>query len=185
MRTPAPPEGQLWQCERELLADAVIRRRPKLVLEVGTWKGGGSTFQIVSSLMRLGSGGLVTCEPDPAFYAEASAFYSRHPYDDYCVVMNCRSDEAIGRILAGAGKPDLFFFDGPEDPQVALDDFMRLDAVSAPGTVFMMHDWLTPDSHKADLLRPYFQSLVEAGKWRVTCLLEPPHSVGLIEGVKT
>jgi predicted O-methyltransferase YrrM len=177
----AKPDGQLYDCERSLLHSAVLRARPAIALEVGTWRGGGSTLQIVSAMLHLKAGLLVTCEINSEFYAEANAFYVQKPFCDHCQIKLMPSRETINWLLETHGPPDFVFFDGSEDAQESLDDFLILEPRLRPGAVFMMHDWLTPDSHKADLLRPYLEA---SSGWRIVNLLKPPHSVGLVEAIK-
>lgn len=181
------PGGQLWPSERAALYEAVVRRRPLVALEIGTWHGGGSTFQIVSALMSCGRGRLITCEQNPEACAIAHGFYGRLPYSRFCGVYNCSASKLLPALVAspslvpGGGVPDFIFFDGSEDPLESLNDFMYLDAHVRPGCVFMMHDWVTPESHKADLLRPYLEKLET---WKIVSVLQPPSSVGLVEAVK-
>ena len=46
--TPAQIEGQLNQLERNILTAAILEapQKPEVVIEVGTWLGGGSTLHI-------------------------------------------------------------------------------------------------------------------------------------------
>src|SRR5437588_650673 len=46
--------GQLSAMERELLTNSVLQasRKPQIVLEVGTWLGGGSTLHLLRALER-------------------------------------------------------------------------------------------------------------------------------------
>ncbi len=174
------PDGQMSPEERVMLYDSVFRRKPEIAIEVGTWCGGGSTLQIVSALEHIGRGRLFTCEIDKGFFAQAHQFYSKQ-YIGYCVTKNIPACELIQYMVETVGPPEFIFFDGSEVPQDALNDFVMLDRHVKSGTVFMMHDWLTPKSTKADLLKPYLNSLET---WRITNLLGPPTSVGLVEAVK-
>ncbi len=60
----------------------------------------------------------------------------------------------------------LYFLTGPEDPNVALDDFKKIDKFLDVNTVFSMHDWCLSKrkfdngfSTKAELIKPYINSL--------------------------
>lgn len=172
------PNGQLYDCERLALHNAVLRCKPMFAFEVGTWYGGGSTLQIANALRKNGRGKLVTCEPDFNKFSVASDFYDD---DDVVIVYNSRACDILSDVCLLYGPPSFIFFDGSEEPQESLDDFMFLDGVVGSGTVFMMHDWITPKSHKADLLRPYLENLKS---WRITNVLMPPASVGLVEAIK-
>ena len=55
--------GQMMPQERKFLFDAVFECKLKTVLEVGTWRGGGSTLQIIQALNMFGGiGTLHICE---------------------------------------------------------------------------------------------------------------------------
>lgn len=49
-------DGQLNEAERQLLTKEILEapRKPRAVLEVGTWLGGGSTLHILRALHRNG-----------------------------------------------------------------------------------------------------------------------------------
>lgn len=175
------PAGQLFDCERVMLHEAVLRKRPLMSIEIGTWRGGGSTYQIVSALQKLGCGHLYTCDINPEYVAEARSFYGQEQFIKYCTPTLMQSTEFIKSILEEFGSPDFVFFDGSECPNESLVDFKMLENWLVSGAVFMMHDWLTPESHKADLLRPYLEA--HTG-WRIVSVLRPPDSVGLVEAVK-
>lgn len=175
------PDGQMLHDERVALHEAVLRRRPRTVFEVGTWCGGGSTYQIVSALQKIGSGHLTTCEIDQKLFAEAHAFYSSPELSRFCTVHNRYAHELLLETIEAAGPPDLAFFDGSEDPHDALYDFQLLDRHAKSGTVLLVHDWLPHRSAKANLLRPYLEKLET---WKILRVLMPPISVGLVEAVK-
>src|SRR5437762_8677733 len=63
-------EGQLNATEREILTQAIVGARvaPRVVLEVGTWLGGGSTLHILRALEKNGQGHLWGIEADPSIY---------------------------------------------------------------------------------------------------------------------
>jgi predicted O-methyltransferase YrrM len=146
-----PSFGQLYPAERALLRAMVLAKRPRTVLEVGTWKGGGSTFQIVSALTAARMGHLHTCEPNTELHAIAAQQYRGA---SNITTHNLYSHDLIDRLFAENDVPDFVFFDGPDDPQVALSDLRRLEERVAVGTVFMMHDW---DDIKASAVRPYLE----------------------------
>src|SRR5438477_7390960 len=62
--------GQLSDQERRLLTDAILDapKKPEVVLEVGTWLGGGSTLHILRALERNGVGHLWGIEADHSIY---------------------------------------------------------------------------------------------------------------------
>src|SRR4051812_31718199 len=63
-------EGQLNATERGILRAAVMERNPapKVVLEVGTWLGGGSTIHFLKALQDRGEGRLYGIECDRSIY---------------------------------------------------------------------------------------------------------------------
>ena len=65
-----PIPGQLSSAEPELLTNAILRapKPPKVVLEVGTWLGGGSTVHILRALQQLGEGHLWGIEADRSIF---------------------------------------------------------------------------------------------------------------------
>lgn len=185
-------EGQMWPEERKLLHNAVLDCKPAVVLEVGTWKGGGSTLQITSALLKNASqsdtptsGVLHTCELDSSLYEEAKRNYDGIPESNHVKFYNQSSDQLIGHLIENgeAEKLGFIFFDGPEDPDVSINDFMTLDKYLQIGTFFCMHDWdpmLGPDgprSTKALRLRPYLENL---GTWETIKTLTYPDSVGIV-----
>ena len=65
-----PTEGQLNAVERRLLAEAIIgaEEKPKVLIGVGTWYGGGSTSHILRALEQNGVGHLWGIEADRSVY---------------------------------------------------------------------------------------------------------------------
>lgn len=169
--------GQLLPAEREYLHNSVLQAKPAIVLEVGTWKGGGSTWQIKRALNNIGAGILYTCEPDESCFLEAFEIYE---HDTQVVCQKITSEELIKKMLGVGFIPDFVFFDGPEDTDTALNDLISLEKRMKGGAYFMMHDWDAP-SIKAMKIRPY----LEASKtWRIEKVLTAPESVGLVKAVK-
>lgn len=163
--------------EREFLHESVIAARPNIVLEVGTWKGGGSTWQILEALKKNGSGMLYTCETDNDFFRESKELYGNDPQIEVC---HESSESLISGMIQKNLIPDFIFFDGPEDADTAFKDFITLDPLLKSGCVFMMHDF-DPPSIKATKIRPFLLSNVD---WNVNKILTLPESVGLCHAVK-
>ena len=65
-----PIEGQLNDTERRILTEAILRapKKPQVVIEVGTWLGGGSTLHILRALEENGVGHLWGIEADRSIY---------------------------------------------------------------------------------------------------------------------
>lgn len=177
-------EGQLWDDERELLYNTIKAVKPRHVLESGTWKGGGSTWQIVRALTENRSGHLHTCETNAEFLNTAKGLYIGFENISF---YNAPALDVI-KILVESGRcPSVAFLDGSEDPEVTLAEFIALDSVMAPGSVVLVHDWdlgVRADgnvSTKCQLLRPALES--HSG-WRIDVVLSAPVSVGMVKAVK-
>src|SRR2546427_8308612 len=71
----SPVEGQLSHLERELLVKGILSAAspPKVVVEVGTWLGGGSTLHILRALEKNGQGHLWGIEADRGIYEQMLA----------------------------------------------------------------------------------------------------------------
>ena len=67
--------GQLNSVERQLLSDTILNAesKPEVVLEVGTWLGGGSTIHILRALEKNGAGHLWGIEADKSVYEQMLA----------------------------------------------------------------------------------------------------------------
>lgn len=174
--------GQLLEYERAFLFWTIIAVKPASVLEIGTWKGGGSTYQIASALKMNRSGHLYTCEKDSDLYNEAVLAYLANPLKTCISFFNMESGEFL-RQMSKHVRPDFVFFDGGEDPQEALDDFQYIEQYMFPGAMFMAHDWDLGErmdggvSHKNDLLRPYIEN---APQWKIKKVITKPYSVGMV-----
>lgn len=165
-------EGQLMPKEREFLHEAVLQYKPTLVFEVGTWKGGGSTWQIVKALEKNEMGKVITCENDAEFYMQAIRLYNGHGRIE---IRYASSKNVVNEMIEDNEIPDFLFMDGPEDRETAYDDFIQLDPLMRRGAIFSMHDWDAP-SIKADSIRPYIENLKT---WKLINKLTHPESVGI------
>lgn len=164
-----PYPGEMLPVERLRLYQWMTEYSPKVVLEVGTGVG-GSTFYISEALRRNG-GVLHTCDP------------LRRPPEDFLNRFRetlhyhpLRSDELIARLQLDGVVPDFLFFDGPEIPDLALQDIQRLESWIKPGCLFAMHDWEQVGgankkivSIKAQRVRPYFE---QSKRWKLVSRLE-------------
>jgi hypothetical protein len=105
------------------------------ILEIGTGVG-GSTYYLSKLLSEFNPFAFVyTCDP------------SRGPSDDFLnQYKNVKyfkdySNNIIEYIIKNSIKLSYLFFDGPEDPNVALDNINRLEEYIDIGCYFSMHDW--------------------------------------------
>jgi predicted O-methyltransferase YrrM len=175
-------EGQLWPEERKFLHEAILVTKPQLVIEVGTWKGGGSTLQIAEALRKNGFGHLMTCELDKALFEEANAIYDNNTWYKWVTCHNCASEELIKSCISHGTIPDFLFFDGPDDPDTALNDLQIISPHLKVDSHFCMHDFITTKRSdgltalKAKRIRPYLE---QSEEWELVGLLEEPISVGI------
>lgn len=176
-------EGQLTDQERQFLYDVVCKEKPKVALEIGTWKGGGSTF-FISEALKTYSGVLYTCEIDVGNFRQAVELYRDNPI----VKLNlCRGVDLIEKLIGSNTIPDLAFFDGSEIADENLRDFKMLEPHLKIGAAFLAHDWelgLRIDgafSTKNTTLRPYIES---SPNWQIIDTISAPYSVGLVYAKK-
>jgi len=176
-------QGQLYEAERQALYNWVKEINPATALEVGTWKGGGSTYYIAQAI----TGTLHTCETNTEYYAEAKQLYKDNPR---VKLYNIPSHILINELIQEGNIPQFTFFDGPNDPNVTLNDFKQLNPYLLAGSYFACHDW-DPIEHrdgdkiiksvKAELIRPYLE---QSPEWELREYLTAPESVGLVLWVK-
>lgn len=145
--------GEMTIFEREKLYNYVIKYNPNIILECGAGVG-ASTHIMINALNDDGK--IYSCDPErkPNFVNDKLNFY------------NINSDLLIKYIIDNKFFPNFIFFDGPEDPNVALNDFKEIDKYLEIGTIFSMHDWCLSVrkydngfSTKAKLIKPYINSL--------------------------
>jgi len=142
---PPPLEGQLNSAERNLIFDIVTRLLPEkpVCLEVGTYKGGGSTLHILKALSR-GDGILFGIEASKTIYQEMKASLLFHQPD------LCRrftplwgfSQQVIPSLVNSGRlqKVNFAFLDGGNNPCEQIDEFFILDPLMPVGSVLMSHD---------------------------------------------
>jgi predicted O-methyltransferase YrrM len=154
------PEAEMLPLERKALYDSVVLNRPKVILEVGTGCGGGGTYFMSRALKDNNIDCILyTCDP---MRGPDQSFLEDFPFVNY------RSDYSINIIRELIEKditPDFLFFDGPEDPLVALNDLKALETVIKEGTILCIHDYDLnmrgydkAYSTKSKLIRPYLES---------------------------
>jgi hypothetical protein len=127
--------GEMIPFERRFLFEHVVNAKPDVVFELGSGSG-GSTRIILSALNALDKGLLYNCDP----YNIAASHIedvdtSRMKFHQTC------SDEMCSNLVRSGIIPQFIFFDGPEDPNCAANDFRYLDAVLPAGVIMVMHDW--------------------------------------------
>jgi predicted O-methyltransferase YrrM len=168
--------GQLWYAERKLLYETIRRSRPAHCFEIGTWRGGGSTLFISRALSENAFGKLHTIEIDREFYENAV-----HDYTSYLPSLLNYVEFHFGdfrtvysSVLEKEGTVDFLILDGAEDGQQTLEQYSFFLPYMKPGTILMVHDWLTA---KTELLKPILEN---SDVWEIQRVLTPPDSVGFV-----
>jgi predicted O-methyltransferase YrrM len=169
--TSAPsPEiaGQLNDQERRILTQAILEapKKPKVVLEVGTWLGGGSTLHILRALERNGIGRLWGVEANRSIYNEVLENVRRAAPEAIrrFTPLFGFSHEVIPVWLRDLGpeeKVDVVFLDGGNNPGEQIEEFQLLDPRIPIGGQLLAHD---ANMRKGKWLVPYLSRL---DNWQV------------------
>jgi len=163
MSEPAILAGQLNDAERALLTNALTRaaKKPEVVIEVGTWLGGGSTLHILRALEQNGTGHLWGVEADRSIYErmianiraaapEASARFTPLFGFSQAIIPQWIRERGPGLQV------DFAFLDGGNNPQEQIDEFELLDPLIPVGGQLMAHD---AKLRKGKWLVPYLRAL--------------------------
>ena len=142
--------GELSPCEREALYRWVFAINPRVIVEIGTGKGGSTCYMAQAIKDNDIKCRLFTCDPKRKPVKE---FFIDYPFVDYRRAM---SNVLLEYIRLNGIIPEFIFFDGPDDARLALKDFRTLNGISRKGTYFSMHDW---ECNKASQLKPYIDGL--------------------------
>jgi predicted O-methyltransferase YrrM len=157
-------EGQLNAVERRLLTQAIVGavEKPKVLIEVGTWYGGGSTLHILRALEKNGVGHLWGIEADRSIY-DRMLVNLRTGAPDAChrfTPLFGFSDDVIPQWLAEHGpnaSVDFAFLDGGNNPREQIAEFRLLAPHIPVGGQLMAHDaklrkgkWLVPYLSRLD-----------------------------------
>ena len=174
---PIEIDGQLNQEERRVITAAILEtsKKPRVVLEVGTWLGGGSTLHFLRALEKNGEGHLWGIEADKSIYdqmienlrrAAPDAIQRFTPIFGY-------SDEMIPQWLRSLGaevKVDLAFLDGGNNPGEQITEFQLLDPHIPIGGQLLAHDanmrkgkWLVPYLSRLDNWQAQLHNVSEHG----------------------
>src|SRR4051812_22622063 len=122
--------GQMSDGERRLLTEAILNapQKPRIVLEAGTWLGGGSTLHILRALHKNGEGHLWGIEINQDIYTQMIAnIRSAVPEaSERFTPLFGRSEEVIPRWLKERGPDgpvDFVFLDGGDNPMEQIVEF--------------------------------------------------------------
>lgn len=161
------PEGQLSDIERNYLFDVVISLKPHLVIESGTWLGGGSTLFLVKGVFENKIGKLHTYETHTPYWECATNFYESSIYKPYIELFNEDFVEATKKYDFDDNKV-VIFLDGGDEAAGALKlppemypeasenlaSFKILESKVKPGTNVLLHDW-TVDMGRGTFVKQY------------------------------
>lgn len=160
--------GEMLPYERYSLYSWIKKYKPKNLLEIGTGTG-GSTQYISDAMNENGFGKIYSC--DPARSPSIDFLMSRKNLLFYSL----ESHYLIQSIIAEKIDIDFIFFDGPENPNIALSDLLELEKYITVNTLFCMHDWHMgirnydlAISTKCYNVKPYIEN---SNKWTLIELL--------------
>jgi hypothetical protein len=146
-------DGNLSPSEREFLYRWVSKIKPVNILEVGTGRGGSTTY-MAEAIKDMGIPCLLfTCDTRRKPVPE---FFEQYPFVRY---KRMPSSQLIMYLLTSRVRIGFIFFDGPDDPDLGLRDLLRLEKSINHGTYFSMHDW---DCKKSVMVREYLEN---SDKW--------------------
>jgi predicted O-methyltransferase YrrM len=157
-------EGQLNEIERRSLTEAITRaaEKPRVVIEVGTWLGGGSTLHILRALERNGAGQLWGIEANQSIYEQmlVNIRAALPEASNRFKPLFGFSQDVIRQWLAEQPADvavDFAFLDGGNNPMEQIEEFQLLDPHIPVGGQLMSHDanvrkgkWLVPYLRRLD-----------------------------------
>jgi predicted O-methyltransferase YrrM len=182
------PVGKIREGDALYLRGAVLAVKPNIILETGTYYGGGSTYTLVGALAELGKGVLHTYEEHKPFFDVAQAYYdSRADLKKHVVVHNEEIVAAFGSLAQEFyDEVGLVFLDGGDELPSAqpkpcwpaasesLAAFKIMEGKIRSGTHVLLHDWL--NNGRGARIRDYLLEVKFAG-W------EMKHVVDSYEGL--
>jgi predicted O-methyltransferase YrrM len=151
-------EGQMSPNERVVLYAAIMDRQCKNVWEVGTCRGGGSTYYIATALENLNDGGMLyTVDDTKEFYDYAQALYGEKGALNYLRHRVCfnfgNALKVFPTLLANKSikNPDAVLLDGEDDSIECLYQFCMFRPYLGIGALAIFHDW---NCGKTNYVRP-------------------------------
>lgn len=161
--------GEMLPYERYSLYSWIKKYKPKNLLEIGTGTG-GSTQYISDAMQENECGQIYSCDPSRSPSIE---FIKNRQNLHFYPLM---SADIIKLVIKEKINIDFIFFDGPENPDVALSDLLELERYISVNTLFCMHDWHIgirgydlATSTKCYKIKPYIEN---SNKWSLIELLD-------------
>ena len=138
-----PNEGQLMPEERQILYETILKEKPDFVFEVGTWKGGGSTYYISSALFENKKGILFTIECNKEMYSHAMQLYNKELiYLKSHINFNLgKSLEIYPELLKTIPKLDFVFLDGDNNADQTIKEYLMFEPYLKSDSIIACHDW--------------------------------------------
>lgn len=135
--------GQMLPKERKALYETILKEKPKKMLEIGTWKGGGSTYFMGSAAKAIGST-LFSIEADINFYTIAVNTYNEELsyLKPFVYLIHGYSENIIPDLLKD-NDFDFVLFDGKEDSEQTVLEYNMLNKSLSIGSLIACHDWKT------------------------------------------
>lgn len=135
-------EGQMHPIERATMYCLIVGAKPECAVEIGTWKGGGSTYIISEALKQNGKGILHTVEANKEFYDHAMNLYNtdlKHlqPY----VKFNYGSSLESYKNKFEDNEIDFLLLDGAEDARQTVKEYELLIPSISNNGIICCHDW--------------------------------------------
>ena len=186
-------EGQLNTREREIITGVILDQnpQPKVVLEIGTWLGGGSTLHFLRALEKNGEGRLWGIECDRSIYEKMienirkgapEALHRFTPVFGF-------SQVAIPELLREQGADfqiDVLFLDGGNNPMEQIEEFWLCDAHMPVGARLLSHDaklrkgkWLVPYVSLLDNWKCEFHDISHEGLFTAVKIAANPSPASL------
>lgn len=137
-------EGQMIPKEREAMYNVLIENRCNPMLEIGTWKGGGSTYVIACAAQRYG-GILHTIEIEKSNYDYAKKLYAdrMNILEPHVVFYHADALDMVPRIRELINPLMFLFLDGKEDAVQTYQEYSMVKDLFVPGSIVGCHDWKT------------------------------------------
>lgn len=156
-------DTQGWNSQHPFLAQTVIETRPRIVVELGVWKG-ASTIALAEELRRSSVNGVVVAVDTwlgswdhwtmpglseelcfsfgyPQLYQKFASNILHAGLEDYVVPLPLDSANATYVLKHLAIQPDVVHIDGPHDYSSVLADLNRWWGLLAPGGTLIADDY--------------------------------------------
>ncbi len=171
-------ESQLTAGEKSILAARLAPMPAPVILEIGTYMGGGSTLTFLETLKAKGAGRLYGVEASAAVFARMNEnIRSVDPdYFRFFEPVHGYSQQVIPELLKEVVQFDVAFLDGGNNPREQIEEFHLLEACIPVGGLLFSHDanlrkgaWLVPylqefDNWKTEVHQASEEGMLEARK---------------------